>query len=414
MDKYGIYAQGDEWENAKNEALSANPETIEEAQEIVIKTGKVAGGKHTFLITADGIKENNNAEWEMPTVEIMEDGIAFIKLPHFMGNHEDGVKYANTVLNAIPDDLQGVVIDLRGNLGGNMHPMIAAVHRFLPDDIILKFQTRNHCSKVNVEFVVKAVGVTRQSPIECPVAILTDDKTASSGEAVLICFRGMENARTFGAPTAGYASCNQPFSLPDGSQLVLTTGTDVARTDEVFCDDPIQPDVMTETPVESALEWIKDFNKINAAGHYYYQHGWNYDIAEGHVDVHETGTMDFYPDGSALDSANQVYKVTLNEGGTVTWIFNYVSPGWWRIEGKDFYSSGDADSFRMELLEAKGDGCGEERDLAARIVKKVSAGIGRETKFNLAKLTKDELVWSYTYKDGHTDTWEFYRENNLK
>ena len=261
MDKYGIYAQGDEWENAKNEALSANPETIEEAQEIVIKTGKVAGGKHTFLITADGIKENNNAEWEMPTVEIMEDGIALIKLPHFMGNHEDGVKYANTVLNAIPDDLQGVVIDLRGNRGGNMHPMIAAVHRFLPDDVILKFQTRNYCKKINVKYVLQIAGVTQQTHIECPVAILTDSMTASSGEAVLICFRGMENARTFGSPTAGYASCNQPFGLPDGSQLVLTIGADVARTDEVFCDDPIQPDVMTETPLETALDWIK--NLIN-------------------------------------------------------------------------------------------------------------------------------------------------------
>lgn len=147
-------------------------------------------------------------------------------------------------------------------------------------------------------------------------------------------------------------------------------------------------------------------------GHYYYQHGWNYDIAEGHVDVHETGTMDFYPDGSALDSANQVYKVTLNEGGTVTWVFNYISPGWWRVEGHDFYSSGDAGSFRMELLEAQGDGCGEERELAERIVQIVSNGIGRETKFNLAKLTSTELVWSYTYKDGHTDTWEFYRDED--
>ena len=147
-------------------------------------------------------------------------------------------------------------------------------------------------------------------------------------------------------------------------------------------------------------------------GHYTYQHGWNYDIAEGHVDVHETGTMDFYPDGSALDSANQVYRVTLNEGGTVTWVFNYISPGWWRVEGEDFYSSGDADSFRMELLEAKGDGCGEELELAERIVKKVSGSIGRETKFHLASLTKEELVWGYTYKDGHTDTWEFYRDGN--
>ena len=261
MDKHGFYAQGEEWENAKEEALSAKPTTIEEAQEIVSKTGKVAGGKHTFLMTAAEKTENNNAEWEMPEVEILEEGIAFIKLPQFGGNAEDGVKYANTVLDAIPDDLQGVVIDLRGNRGGNMHPMIAAVHRFLPDDVILKFQTRNYCKKINVKYVLQIAGVTQQTHIECPVAILTDSMTASSGEAVLICFRGLDNTRTFGSPTAGYASCNQPFGLPDGSQLVLTIGADVARTDEVFCDDPIQPDVMTETPLETALDWIK--NLIN-------------------------------------------------------------------------------------------------------------------------------------------------------
>ena len=144
-------------------------------------------------------------------------------------------------------------------------------------------------------------------------------------------------------------------------------------------------------------------------GHYTYQHGWNYDIAEGHIDVHETGTIDFYPDGSALDSANQVYRVTLNEGGTVTWVFNYISPSRWRVDGEDFYFSGDEGSFRMELLEAKGDSCGEERELAESIVKKVRGSIGRETKFHLANLTSKELIWSYTYKDGHIDTWEFYR-----
>lgn len=148
------------------------------------------------------------------------------------------------------------------------------------------------------------------------------------------------------------------------------------------------------------------------AGHYTYQHGWNYDVAEGHIDVHETGTMDFYTDGSALDSANQVYKVTLNEGGTVTWVFNYVSPSRWRVEGEDFYFAGDEDSFRMELLEVTTDGCGGERELAERVVKRVSSGISREVKFHLAKLTKKELVWSYTYPDGHTDTWEFYRDGN--
>ena len=31
MDKHGIYAQGPEWENAKQEALEAQPATLEEA-----------------------------------------------------------------------------------------------------------------------------------------------------------------------------------------------------------------------------------------------------------------------------------------------------------------------------------------------------------------------------------------------
>ena len=32
---------------------------------------------------------------------------------------------------------------------------------------------------------------------------------------------------------------------------------DVARTGEVFCDDSIDPDVPTETPLEDAIHWIQ-------------------------------------------------------------------------------------------------------------------------------------------------------------
>ena len=258
MDKNGIYAQGPEWEKAKVEALTAKPLSFEEAQEIVIQAGKVAGGKHTFLMTANDVTENDTTAWEMPTVELLEEGIAVIKLPQFMGNAEDGIRYANTVLNALPNTLQGVIIDLRGNRGGNMYPMIAAVHRFLPNDNIIQLRTRCNNMKINVEYVLRVANVAQQAHINCSVALLTDEWTGSSGEAVLLCFRGLANARTFGTPTAGYASCNQPFNLPCGSQLVLTTGEDVARTGEAFCDDPIDPDVLTETPFEVALEWLND------------------------------------------------------------------------------------------------------------------------------------------------------------
>ena len=256
MDKHGIYALGPDWEKAKQEAFSAKPSSLEEAQEIVIQAGKVAGGKHTYLMTTDEVTENDTSSWEMPTVELLDNDMVYIKLPSFSGNVEEGVKYANTVLKVLPDALQGAIVDLRGNRGGNMYPMIAAVHRFLPDDVILKFSSRKRPMNINTFFVMQSVGLEKQTPIDCPVALLTDDWTGSSGEAVLLCFRGLSNTRTFGLPTAGYCSCNQPFALPEGSQLVLTIGEDIARTGEAFCDDPIAPDVLTETPFEDAIEWL--------------------------------------------------------------------------------------------------------------------------------------------------------------
>lgn len=261
MDKHGIYAKGAKWEQTKQEALSTQPVSIKEAREIVSKAGKVAGGKHTFLMTTDEVVAQDTTRYGMPTVKVLEDGIVYIKLPAFSGNQEEGVKYANTVLKAIPDNIKGVVLDLRDNRGGNMYPMISAIHRFLPDDEILKFSSRKRPMIINTDYVVNTVGIKKQARIDCRVAIMTDEWTGSSGEAVLICFRGMDNTRTFGSPTAGYASCNQPFSLPGGDQLILTIGEDIARTREVFCDDPIEPDVLTDTPLEKGLEWLKDSMK---------------------------------------------------------------------------------------------------------------------------------------------------------
>lgn len=257
MDKHGLFAEGQEWEAARAEALSAAPQTPDEAKDAVRKALKVAGGKHSFIVTAETVSENKTAEWAMPAVSMEEDGIAVITLPHFSGNDEDGVRYARTVLDALPDTLPGAVIDLRGNTGGNMYPMIASVQQFLPDDEVLRFRSRKRTQWLPLSYIIKAAGIQEEPKIDCPVAILTDGNTASSGEATLLTFRGLDKVRSFGAPTAGYASANTPFPMPDGSQLVLTISCDVARTGEVFCDDPISPDVLTDSPMEDALAWLR-------------------------------------------------------------------------------------------------------------------------------------------------------------
>lgn len=263
MDRKGLYAEGEEWEAMKKEALSQEPETLEEAQEIINKAAKVAGGKHSYLMPANKAqaREKRSNEEVSPTVTIREDGICIIHLPAFAGDDENCLRYARTVLDSISYTVKGVCIDLRGNHGGNMYPMIAAVHRFLPDDIFLKFKMRRRFRSVmpiNKEFVTKIVGIDIEPRINCPIAILTDEETASSGEAVLLCFRGLDNVRSFGSPTAGYASANESIILDNGSILALTVSCDIARTGEIFCDDPIIPDVETESPEEDALLWLKE------------------------------------------------------------------------------------------------------------------------------------------------------------
>ena len=261
MDKHGLFAEGPAWEQTRAAALEAKPGSKEEAYEIARTALKVAGGKHSFISTVERQQESATEDKATePSVTTVDDGILLIVLPHFSGQSADeNQRYAKAVLDALPEAiaLKGVIIDLRGNTGGNMYPMIAAIHRFLPDDNILRFKTRKFTMHVTKEMVLRNVGLATRPDLDCPVALLTDDKTASSGEATLLCFRGLEKARTLGAPTAGYASANAPYPMPDGSQLVLTTGCDMARTGEIFCDDPIAPDVTTDQPLEEATKWIK-------------------------------------------------------------------------------------------------------------------------------------------------------------
>lgn len=169
-------------------------------------------------------------------------------------------------------------------------------------------------------------------------------------------------------------------------------------------------------------------------GHYAYEHSWSYDLDGWHISVHETGTMDFYDDGTALDYAVQVYEFTwLKSGCKASRQYLYFSPSRWRVEGDDFYFSGIKESSFItrippvklswsvcNVVRVRDISClsGEElktmRKLENRIFKNVMVNIYKETKFHYSKPSKKVLVWTYTYSDGHTDTWEFRRLHSAR
>ena len=261
LDRDGLYADSPEWEAKKKEVLASAKSftTMDEAHECVQDAGYVAGGKHTFLQAP--VKDTTTYPELTPEVKMLEDGILHIVLPAHSGVKVSDSLYVHTVFDCLQEhlDAKGVIVDLRENTGGNMYPMITAVSPLLPDGVILKFKSRDKTMPITLEYVVRSY-VSPDSigkiPSSTPVAILTNAHTGSSGEATLLCFRGLDNVKTFGTPTAGYASSNITHILADGYLLAITRSCDVARTGEVFCNDPIDPDVLTETPVEEAVLWI--------------------------------------------------------------------------------------------------------------------------------------------------------------
>jgi carboxyl-terminal processing protease len=98
------------------------------------------------------------------------------------------------------------------------------------------------------------------------VAVLIDNWTGSSGEAVAIALRGRPRTRFFGEHTQGVSTVNEVFKLSDGASMWLTIGVDADRTGKQYLngsdpdemvtgpDQPVSPE--NDPVVMHAVKWL--------------------------------------------------------------------------------------------------------------------------------------------------------------
>jgi C-terminal processing protease CtpA/Prc len=171
----------------------------------------------------------------------------------------------------------GWVVDLRGNTGGNMWPMLAGIGPVLGEghagtvmrvgqpDTPWAYEDGKAIGNdtVRVEVTGEPYRLSEPNP---PVAVLAGDSTTSSGEAMLVSFQGRPNTRTFGTRTHGYTTANQTFDLPDGALMLLAVGPLADRTGTAYSGG-IRPDVTVQRPdsvaamaedpaVQAARSWL--------------------------------------------------------------------------------------------------------------------------------------------------------------
>jgi carboxyl-terminal processing protease len=208
----------------------------------------------------------------VPTPTGLPADIGYVRIAQFGGSDAEANAYMTAIQAQMEemdsDALVGWVIDLRGNGGGNMWPMLAAMHPFLdgstgfffdPDSIWDEWWVHDGVSFLNQApiSVVPTPFVPRAT--DGRVAVLTDVRVASSGEAMAVAFRGRPNTRSFGTATCGVSTGIVAGSVGNGFVLGLAT-VRMADRDSTVYGGKLHPDEVIADPdaaLARAIEWIR-------------------------------------------------------------------------------------------------------------------------------------------------------------
>ncbi|MFN0202092.1 MAG: S41 family peptidase [Bacteroidia bacterium] len=226
------------------------------------------GDNHSFLMKPQAAEEwvkpaeTQSPETKAKTVSgfgvYMEKQFAYIQMPAFSsGNVEVCQTYADSLQSIIRSldnqEIKGWVLDLRQNQGGNCWPMLLGIapllgngkYGYFVDGNQKRYAWFHTNGKVGLDngtllkLPHKSYVLKHQN---LPIAVLTGDKTASSGEVVTVAFRAVQNVRSFGSPTHGLSTGNSSFDMKDGSRIFLTTSIYADRTGKLY-GGKILPDV---------------------------------------------------------------------------------------------------------------------------------------------------------------------------
>ena len=199
--------------------------------------------------------------------------IGYVKVGGTFDSGDAAVQFAVSVQAQIKvadnDRVLGWLVDLRGNGGGNMWPMLAGIGPVLGDGLAGAFID----PEGNVTHWGYAAGASWTEGViswrfrrrtACFMATrgwryCTDCYCASSGEAVVIAFRRRPDARSFGTPTHGLSTAVKGFPLSDGSQLELTVSMLADRTLVSYGNAVVPDEVIGDpgTTVQRAVEWLR-------------------------------------------------------------------------------------------------------------------------------------------------------------
>ena len=231
----------------------------------------IRGEEGTFVtLTVEGTSGKRDVTLERrkidtPTVEYSEkdNGIWYIKISEFDAITTSQFKEAIDAARAA--GMKGLIIDLRGNPGGNLDVVVDICREILPQGLIVytedKYGNRNEFS------------CDGKNEIDVPLVVLIDGGSASASEIMAGAIKDYGIGTLIGTTTYGKGIVQSILPLGDGSAIKITTskyytpnGNNIHKIgidpdEEVTFDSEKYLEDETDNQLDYAMDYLKD--KIN-------------------------------------------------------------------------------------------------------------------------------------------------------
>ncbi len=208
---------------------------------------------------------------------------AFIRIPSIGAQEPEELLAETTAIrdalcNLLNREPNYLIVDLTRDYGGNMYPMMLGTQPVIGKGIVGYFHRSPGDSTAwvlgeyellfdeNSILNIESLDTCSTSP-DLKVAVLINEFTISSGEALAVALRGIPNSVFIGKPSQGATTANQTFPLSDKAMLFLTGAIYADRTGKVY-GGSIIPDLevdckecsteeFDEAAISAAIKWFR-------------------------------------------------------------------------------------------------------------------------------------------------------------
>lgn len=164
------------------------------------------------------------------------DGVAYIKVPFFEKGSAEQFRAA--LENVRKSGTRKLIVDVRGNAGGDVDEAITAADALLTGGIITSLEGRR--------IEPRRWTADRNADYDGQVEVLTDSSTAAGGEIFAAAIRGNNRGKTVGVTTYGKSVVQKFITLPSGGGVYMTIAHYTTPELKPIKDGGVKPDVIVD------------------------------------------------------------------------------------------------------------------------------------------------------------------------